>query len=288
MITYKSNRIIDGKPRWIIVNEKGNIINKSPKKEELKNVKSKEECKSRSTDEELLDLLIQFYEETGNIPTTHDFEKNCKYPHYDTYRNHFGSRNSALKMAGLNINIYTNTTDNELLNYLKKFYEETGNIPTKQDFVNDNRYPSVRPYITRFGSWTNALKISGIDIDVIIKKGVTNNYQKGRLFELQLNDFLGEEAIDLSGIIHHSPYDGICPNGDTYEAKSCSCLGNFGWSFGVINSFKKGIKWFYLGGFDIDYNFYIGINYAKFNVENMREYEITDKFKEVISNYDIN
>ena len=36
MIKYKSNRIIDGKPRWIITDENGKIINRNQTKEELK------------------------------------------------------------------------------------------------------------------------------------------------------------------------------------------------------------------------------------------------------------
>lgn len=36
MTYYKSYRIIDGKPRWIIVDETGKIINRSPSKDELK------------------------------------------------------------------------------------------------------------------------------------------------------------------------------------------------------------------------------------------------------------
>lgn len=36
MDLFRSYRIVDGKPRWVIVNENGKIINKNPNKEELK------------------------------------------------------------------------------------------------------------------------------------------------------------------------------------------------------------------------------------------------------------
>lgn len=36
MTNYKSYRIIDGKPKWTIVDEYGKIVNKDPSKEELK------------------------------------------------------------------------------------------------------------------------------------------------------------------------------------------------------------------------------------------------------------
>jgi len=45
---YKSYRIIDGKPRWVIVDNTGNIINRNPSKEELKGLE-KEKYKSQKT-----------------------------------------------------------------------------------------------------------------------------------------------------------------------------------------------------------------------------------------------
>lgn len=36
MTYYKSYRIIEGKGKWVVVNENGRIINKNAKKEELK------------------------------------------------------------------------------------------------------------------------------------------------------------------------------------------------------------------------------------------------------------
>lgn len=38
MTKYKSCRIINGKPRWIIVDDNGDIINAHPSREELKNL----------------------------------------------------------------------------------------------------------------------------------------------------------------------------------------------------------------------------------------------------------
>jgi hypothetical protein len=46
---YKSNRLIDGKPRWIIVDKFGYIANGNPTKVELNNLKTelsmREKCK---------------------------------------------------------------------------------------------------------------------------------------------------------------------------------------------------------------------------------------------------
>lgn len=40
---YKAYRIVDGKPRWIIVDENGNIVNRNPSKCELKGLEK--QCK---------------------------------------------------------------------------------------------------------------------------------------------------------------------------------------------------------------------------------------------------
>lgn len=37
---YKSKRIIDGKAKWIVIDEHGNIVNRNPNKEELKKLKT--------------------------------------------------------------------------------------------------------------------------------------------------------------------------------------------------------------------------------------------------------
>lgn len=52
-MNYISWRIIDGKPRWVIIDENGNIINKEPTKEELKCLKMFEKLRPRATKDEI-------------------------------------------------------------------------------------------------------------------------------------------------------------------------------------------------------------------------------------------
>lgn len=103
MTYYKSWRIIDRKPRWIIVDDNGNITNKNPTKEELKNSATEKYVGNnvKYTDDELLEYLKQFYEENGRIPTQIDFANNHDHPHYTTYHIRFGSWNRSLDIAGL-------------------------------------------------------------------------------------------------------------------------------------------------------------------------------------------
>lgn len=296
---HKSYRIIDGKRRIVIV-EDGKIVNRDPSKEELKGLEGDVTKKQLYVNNEyLLGCLRQFYNENGRVPMAKDFNNNSKYPNYGTYQNHFGSWNNAIEMAGLWDNRITiRITNEELLEYLKQFYRENGRNPVADDFRNNPRYPSVSIYITRFGSWQKALKLVELDIDSMIIKGVVEK-QKGRIFELYILRHFKNISTDLSGENCQSPYDGICPKCQTYDAKSAALIDDRYWMFRLDNTCRDMIEWFYLGAFDKDYrkliyvwripgNFvdkdhlYVGIgNSYEYNLENMKEYEITEKFKNI-------
>ncbi len=57
--------------------------------------------KIRYTKEELLSLIKQYYKEYNKVPSLTDIQKNPKYPSHNTFSNHFGSWNNALRLAGL-------------------------------------------------------------------------------------------------------------------------------------------------------------------------------------------
>ena len=54
-------------------------------------------------------------------------------------------------------------TDRQLLNYLKKYYEEIGRIPTSRDLINNLKYPGTTTFLKRFGSWNNDAMIVKLD-----------------------------------------------------------------------------------------------------------------------------
>lgn len=308
MKEYKSWRFIDGKAKWIIVDENGNIINKNPKREDLKNIEKEVytgNIKSRykqHTDKELLEYLTQFHKEIGRVPITTDFRDSKKYPDVYMYQSHFGSWNHALELAGLDIirSNYNSFTNGELLDFLIQFYKETQKVPTTRDFKNNKKYPSHKVYINRFGSWHNALISVNLDVDTMVKKGILqNNYQKERLFELYVKEHFEKESIDLSGDNCNSSFDGICPNGKIYDAKSSGLMNGRYFFFHLNNKEKEEIEWYYLGGFNNDYTKllyvwrvpgeFVGKNYLhigltknyEYNIENMKEFEITEKFKDI-------
>jgi hypothetical protein len=317
MAKYKTYVIVDGKPRWVFVNENDVIVNANPSKEELKCVEIRGSQRKRVsyTDEELLNYLEMFCEENGRFPIAKDFVNGSKYPSNTVYQKRFGSWNNALKLAGLDSREKCGRsgkyTDEELLIFLNIFYEEQGKVPSRRDFLNNPHYPDYQNYTTHFGNWGNALKMVGLDVDTMIKKGVLETtQQKGRWVEIIVMDNFENKnkQIDISGKNLNSAIDGICPNGQTYEVKSAKLLtiGKWkGWPFATKNRDKdddiEAIQWYYFAAFDEDYTkllymwrvpgemvdkntLVIGMYGGLYTVYNMREYDITDKFKDTIKN----
>lgn len=260
-----------------------------------------------TTDNELLEFIIRFEREKGRSPKTEDFNDNPKYPNFNTYVRRFGSWNKSLQMAKLEVNRFVGLTNEELLEFIRIFEREEGRPPTADDFKNSPKYPNYGTYIRHFGGWQKALKLVGLDTSSMVRKGIieTNN-QKARLAEIFVLDHFAEKVTDLSGENWKSFADGICPNNQIYDVKSSALLESSGrdyhWYFTLTNLRSNEIRrdeieWFYLLGFDEDYsdlrhswripgdftdgNFMrIGINSNFiYNVENMKEYEITEKFK---------
>jgi hypothetical protein len=209
-------------------------------------------CQRRKkySDNELLEHLRKFEKEEGRPPKEEDFKNNPKYSGFKTYHRRFGSWNNALQMAELQtkkggVRVYT---DKELLEYLKRFSDEKGRPPTEEYFKNNPKCPSYNTYINRFGGWQKALKLVGLDTDSMIKKCILETTrQKGRLAEIYvLEHFVEKEAKDLSGDNSLSPFDGICPKGETYDVKSSRLRDGRCWAFIIDNICREDIEWFYL------------------------------------------
>lgn len=257
MTCYKSKRPVDGKsPIWVIVDETGTIVNYDPNKDELKILKE--------------ELYAGKYKDGRSAKTY---------------------------------------TDKQLLNYFTQFYEENGRPPKWGDFANNPEYSAPETYKKRFGGWQKALKLVGLDTESMVKKGIIEtNQQKGRLAEILIIDHFEKNPVDLAGENYLSPCDGICPNGKYYDVKS-SALGKERnrWHYGTNNKYKDKIEIYYLLAFNEDYSelmyawrmtnwevidigdLYIGMNSIhnrKRTVENMKEYDITDKIRDILKKYE--
>ena len=315
---FKKTIIIDGKQRKVIVNICGEIINDNPTDEELKHIKRYPGTGGGAifilSEEErniyLLEFLRYFYYKEGRVSTERDFINNPKYPSFHTYIKVFGGWNNAIREAGLQLSWGGNKiyTDEELLKFLIQFYEENGRPPTEQDFTRNPKYPHYSMYQRKFGSWHKALKIIGLDIDSMVRKGVIEtNDQKARLGEIFVLDHFEEiGSIDLSGENKKSSCDGICPKGYNYDVKTSYFDGVY-WTFILKNINIDKIEWFYLLAFNNDFTKllftwrihasdlvediekgYIQIGYKSNylnNIENLREYEITEKIKQVFEKW---
>lgn len=159
-------------------------------------------------------------------------------------------------------------------------------------------------YVSWFGSWSNTLKLLGLDVDSMVKNGILDtNQQKCRKAEILVIRHFSGHPIDLSGTNQNSPYDGIDPDGQIYDVKS-SKFGdtNRGCLFNTRNEYKEDIEIYYFLAFDEDFTelmyawkvtglkaanenwFYIGTTYmSEFNIYNMKDCEITDKIREVLN-----
>ena len=241
---FKTEVLVGGKLRNVTVNIVGDVISENPTKEESDQLRyypgrscyeikhlSKEDIK-----EYLLEFIRYSYYRKGRIPLMVDFNNNPKYPSFTAYQKVFGSWNNAIREAGLQPRQKgggCSYSDEELLKTLAQFFEENGRFPVEEDFINNQKYPSHVTYCRRFGSWENALKILGLDLDSMVRYGIVeNSNQKGRLGELFVLDSFDQiGAIDLSGKnrTRHSS-DGKCPQGHDYDVKTSGLKINY-WRF---------------------------------------------------------
>jgi hypothetical protein len=307
MTFYKDYRFVDGKVRLVIVDEDGKISNRHPIKEELNKLEiDKRYSKKKYTDEELLNSIKRFYEKYDRVPMAVDFNNNPEYPGNNAIITRFGSWNNAIDMTGLSEKrLYT---EEELIDGIRRFHAEYNRIPTARDFKNNSKYPSYYAYL-RFGGLQKVLKLAELDIDTLYKKGLLRpetNQQKGRLLELIMLDQFEKIPVDMSGKKNNSPCDGICPNGKIYEVKSSKLYDNEYWKYNIRNKEKENIEIFYFGAFNEDYSKLLHVlrvpgelvegnvfriemnNRGKFNIVNMKEFDITDKILEILKEKNIN
>lgn len=196
-------------------------------------------------------------------------------------------------------NVYT---EKELLDILVQSCKDLGRPPGAMDF-NNSKYPGFSTYVRRFGSWSNALKLVGLDVESLVKKGVLlTNQQKARLAEIIIRDSFDNPSIDLAGENQNSSCDGICPNGKYYDVKSCKLRGTY-YTFDTNNKLRDEIEIYYFLGFNEDWTklnygwripgeivedeqFCVGTCKGWFTIEDMENYNITEELRKVFDKYD--
>ena len=112
---------------------------------------------------DLLAELHRLAEELGRTPTRNAMNEHGEYSRspYDT---EFGSWNEALAAAGFEVNKPVKLDREDLLAELERLADEIGESPTMADMRDRGRY-SDRAYKREFGTWNDALRAAGLDVN---------------------------------------------------------------------------------------------------------------------------
>lgn len=118
------------------------------------------------TRDELLDELRRLADELGKTPTTRDVYGADDFPGIHYFQDEFGTWNEALKAAGFEPNEEKSGrySDDELIEDLQDFAKEIGDVPTSTQMKDDGPH-STSTYITRFGSWSQALEAADLSVE---------------------------------------------------------------------------------------------------------------------------
>ncbi len=137
--------------------------------------------------DQLIDMIRKCKESLGKTPSKRDFIVWCgtqRFVHkiYET----FGSWSKAVEIAGIEAAPKPEQSrdkkrpwdDEELLEYLKVFYETTGKSPTQTDWYSHD-LPDYAAYLRRFGGIVRARELAGVPHPLgNKKKGRTHQYQR--------------------------------------------------------------------------------------------------------------
>ena len=115
------------------------------------------------SNDELLQELVHLADKLGQPPKSVDMNKRGEYS-ASVYTTRFGSWDEALEAAGLDPEENGDSTqysDGELVSELHRVKEECGRVPTTTDMEKYGEY-SHTTYVSRFGSWNEALEAAGL------------------------------------------------------------------------------------------------------------------------------
>jgi len=214
------------------------------------------------SDKEALRLLKEYCDKFG-IPKVLDYTIQNNLPSLNMFMKKFNSLENALNLIGYEISeeykkqyhsIYKKVTDDELIDILRQYHNNIG-FPVEREFTSKNNLPAYTLYFQRFGSFKNAILISGIDIpkerEMFFDRETLSDEEMLKLMEhytdIKLNNdiyLLTNEDIDN---IKNMPHSG------TYNRR-------FG---GIVSAYEK-----------------LGIDYYDFNNKAL-EKDMIIKYKEL-------
>jgi len=119
----------------------------------------------RYTNQELINILKSEANKLGRSPPSSHFMNNPSLPTYSTFKTRWSNWNNVLKVAGLSISnprTKKRYTEEQLLMLLIIESKKLGRTPTAPHFQFTPGLPSVESYVSRWGSWNNAIKAAGL------------------------------------------------------------------------------------------------------------------------------
>ena len=139
---------------------------------------------TKITDEYLIQVLQDYYNNHGQVPTQNLFKNNPKYPSSSTFQRRFGTWNKAIEAAGLEAkrHVPRNTyTKESILEAIHKFYNLNGRAPKYDDFTKNSDYPSGDTVKEYFGSWKKGIETAGYttyDNTIYSKESIISSIQQ--------------------------------------------------------------------------------------------------------------
>jgi sulfur relay (sulfurtransferase) DsrC/TusE family protein len=127
--------------------------------------------KKKATKDELIDIIMKYYEENGVSPTCLYIDSNKEIPSTQMFYNAFGtfSWNEILKELGLPLT-HVSYDKEYALEQLRELSRKIGRIPKGIDLKKNNWKPAVDFYTDNFKSYTNALYLAGLTEKPLSKK----------------------------------------------------------------------------------------------------------------------
>lgn len=120
----------------------------------------------RYTKEELVKMVQEHSKILGRTPKMKEVAKNENFPSMNLFLREFETWNNLLKKCNLKLNSVRYYSKEHLLNVLKLLSNRIGRTSRIEDLNGDKDLPSPKVYFEKFGSWNNALKLAGLEINL--------------------------------------------------------------------------------------------------------------------------
>lgn len=137
--------------------------------------------------EDLIGSIRGIFEEHG-VLLKKDFVKYSEYS-LNPYDRRFGGFNNAVREAGYEPKNYRGISKDQLKEEIKRLSDELGRTPLLKDIQEHGKF-GTEIYYRKFGTWNNALKEVGMDIN-------SKNYKKQELKQA-IYEFYEEEGVTPS------------------------------------------------------------------------------------------